>query len=294
MEVVDSPKYDITDLLYLMKRLRTPETGCAWDLEQSYASITPSTIEEAYEVVDAIQREDFVHLKEELGDLLFQVIFYTRLAEEDELFDFSSVVDTLTAKLVRRHPHVFPEGTLTSAISDPSERESAAVLKQWEQIKSDERKEKGQGGVLDDVPLALPSLQRAQKMQKRVAKAGMDWRSVDAALKNLESEIAELREAISEGDAQTAEGVDVAARDRAREAIADEMGDVLFSCVNVARKLKLDSDQVLRQANTKFERRIGEMEAALKADNVKAWDSLSDEALLACWQQAKQRLAHTD
>lgn len=264
--------YDIADLVELMRRLRDPETGCPWDLKQDYLSITPSTIEEVYEVVDAIERNDFEHLKEELGDLLFQIIFYAQLAKEEGRFDFYDIASTLTAKLVRRHPHVFPDGTLASVRENQSSEQSEQVVQRWEQIKAEERKDKGNLRLLDDVPQALPSLQRAQKLQKRVAKAGMDWRSVDAALENLEGEIHELRQAIAQQSA-----ID----------IEDELGDVIFSAVNVARKLKCDADKSLRLANRKFEMRIRQMERLFKQDS-KAWSELDDAQLEHYWQKSKE------
>src|SRR5690625_278269 len=163
--------YDIDDLLYLMARLRDPRDGCPWDLKQSYATIAPSTLEEAYEVVDTIERDDLDHLQEELGDLLFQVIFYSQLAREEQRFDFSQVVSDLVAKLVRRHPHVFPDGTLQSRASTTGEKPSQ-VKQRWEAIKQQERSAKGAEGLLDDVPLNLPALSRAAKLQKRAASVG--------------------------------------------------------------------------------------------------------------------------
>lgn len=268
-------RYELDDLLQLMVRLRTPRTGCPWDLAQDYASIAPSTIEEAYEVVDAIEREDFQHLVEELGDLLFQVIFYAQLGREDSRFEFKDIVHELTAKLIRRHPHVFPEGTLDSvrdlSPTGQSAEQKIAIAQRWEQIKASERVEKGSDGLLDDVPLALPALQRAQKLQKRVGKAGMDWRSTSACIDKLDEEIAELKQALRDEDASEVE---------------NELGDVMFSCVNVARHLKLDADTTLRRANNKFEARIRSMERYIEHDNCD-WSSLSDEQLDEYWHKAK-------
>ena len=266
-----SVQYSVSDLLYLMQRLRTPETGCPWDLEQNYLSITPSTIEEAYEVVDAIEQEDFAHLREELGDLLFQVVFYAQLAKEENRFDFDAVVHEITAKLIRRHPHVFPDGTLSSVFIETEQKSSAKVLAKWEAIKQQERQGKGHEGLLDDVPLALPALQRAQKIQKRVAKAGMDWSSADAVLEKLQEEIAELREAIALGS---------------KDAIKDEMGDVLFTCVNVARHLQLDADQALRASSGKFEARINTMTKLMANDDV-SWQELNASQLDQYWNTVK-------
>lgn len=269
-----SERYSLDDLIYLMSRLRAPEGGCPWDLEQDFKSITPSTIEEVYEVVDAIEREDWGHLAEELGDLLFQVVFYSQLAREEKLFEFSDIIHSLTDKLVRRHPHVFKTGTLRDDGSG-SQLNTDEVLNNWEKIKADERKAKGQVGVIDDVPLALPALQRAQKLQKRVAKAGMDWRSVDAVFEKIDEEIDELKEAIA---------------GQSKEDIQNELGDVLFCCVNLARHLGLDADQSLRASNNKFADRIRAMEAMLKSDG-QAWSDCDDDVLDKMWERAKQQLS---
>lgn len=271
-----APKYSIDDLQTLMARLRKPETGCPWDIEQNYLSITPSTIEEVYEVVDAIEQQDYAHLKEELGDLLFQVIFYAQLGREDGHFSFDDIVDGLTAKLIRRHPHVFPTGQLASE-REPGEaglKAAQQVSEQWDKIKQSERQQNGNSGLISDIPKALPALQRAQKLQKRVAKQGMDWRSVNAAVDKLDEEVAELKQAIKEGE---------------QVAIKDELGDVLFTCVNVARKLKMDADQSLRVANTKFERRIESMQALIDQQDL-SWKTLDDDGLDALWQQAKSQV----
>lgn len=264
--------YDLNDLLYLMERLRRPDTGCPWDIAQDYRSITPSTIEEVYEVVDAIERQDFAHLKEELGDLLFQVVFYAQLGKEDGRFDFAGIVHTLTDKLVQRHPHVFPDGTLQSERDPHAESQVEKIKESWEKIKASERKSKGEHGVIDDVPIALPALQRSQKLQKRVSKAGMDFRSVSAVVEKLEEEVAELKQAITQTDADN---------------IQEEMGDVLFSAVNLARHLKVDADQSLRDANNKFSSRVKKMETLLNEQSL-AWQDCSDDQLEALWQQAKR------
>ncbi len=271
--MTDTRVYSLDDLLYLMARLRKPDTGCPWDLEQSYQSITPSTIEEAYEVVDAIERGDMQHLREELGDLVFQAVFYAQLAEEDGHFDFRDIIDGLTAKLIRRHPHVFSDGVLESERCTESDQVLPSVGAQWEAIKAEERKQKGAGGLLDDVPVTLPSLQRAQKLQKRVAKQGMDFSSSEAALAKIEEELEELREAQREGSTAQQE---------------EELGDLLFSCVNFARKRGLDADACLRRANTKFERRIRAMDTAISASG-QSWSALSEADYDALWNQAKAR-----
>ena len=270
----ESKTYHLDDLLYLMARLRQPESGCPWDIAQDYLSITPSTIEETYEVVDAIEREDFNHLKEELGDLLFQVVFYSQLGKEDGYFDFESIVHELTDKLLRRHPHVFPAGTLESERDHSSLSEVDAVKESWEKIKAEEREKKGSKGVLDDVPVALPSLQRSQKLQKRLSKAGMDFSSVEAVLEKLNEELGELKHAIAEQD---------------ESHIEEELGDVLFCSVNLARHLKLDADQSLRSSNNKFQARVRKVESIL-LESHRDWRDCSEEELDALWGQAKLAL----
>ncbi|WP_288130307.1 nucleoside triphosphate pyrophosphohydrolase [Microbulbifer sp.] len=263
-------RFTVDDLLHLMAQLRNPDGGCPWDLKQTFATIVPSTIEEAYEVAEAIEREDFEHLHEELGDLLFQVIFYAQLGSEQERFDFSRIVDTLVRKLVRRHPHVFPSGQLygDNNIADIDESE---VKRNWEAIKAAEREAKGEKGTLDGVAEGLPALTRALKLQKRAAGVGFDWPEIDGVLEKVEEEIRELRSAIANEGAE-----------RARE----ELGDLLFSCVNVARHLKVDPEAALRQCNRKFERRFNRVESALKEDGRQPADA-SLEELDRLWDQAK-------
>lgn len=259
----------LEDLLYLMARLRDPETGCPWDVEQDYKSIAPSTIEEAYEVVDAIEREDFVHLREELGDLLFQVIFYSQLAQEQQRFDFNTVVEDLTAKLIRRHPHVFPDGDLhakhTSRLSEH------AVRQNWEALKQKERGAKGKLGLLDDVPLGLPALSRAQKLQKRAAQVGFDWPDVASVLDKLAEETEELRDALARGD---------------RDAQQEELGDMMFTLVNLSRYLRFDSEAVLRQSNDKFCRRFHHIERQFAAQE-RTLEATELERMEVFWQEAK-------
>lgn len=267
-----SQPYSVDDLLYLMQRLRDPEHGCPWDLKQDFASIVPHTLEEAYEVADAIERRDWPHLEDELGDLLFQVIFYAQLGKEQQSFDFSSVVDQLVRKLVRRHPHVFPDGELrtppgTVILSDEQ------INANWEAIKREERQEKASLGVLDDVPLGLPALTRAEKLQKRAAQVGFDWPQALQVLDKIEEEIAELREAIHAGKP---------------EAILDEMGDLLFAQVNLARHAGVKSETALRSTNQKFERRFHYIEQQV-ASSGKGWDSYSLEELDKFWDEAKQQ-----
>jgi len=227
----------------IMARLRDPDGGCPWDLEQTFATIASYTIEEAYEVADAIQRGDMAELKSELGDLLFQTVFHARMAEEAGLFAFDDVADAMSDKLVRRHPHVF---------SDEAAKPDAWSQKaRWEDIKAEERKAKAQGGVLDDVPVGLPALARAAKLTKRAARVGFDWPSTDEVFDKLDEEVAELRAEIAAGDL-----------DKARE----EMGDLLFVVANLARKLGVEPEDALRGANAKFVRRFAFIEAELAKD----------------------------
>lgn len=244
--------YQLADLLHLMARLRDPQHGCPWDLQQDYASIVPHTLEEAYEVADAIERRDFAHLPGELGDLLFQVVYYSQLAREEGRFDFATVVDAITRKLVRRHPHVFPDGDLYGSPELPR-LDEAAIKQRWEQIKAEERAEQAaapeQLSLLDDVPHALPALSRAAKLQKRAAGVGFDWPEALPVVDKLHEELNEVLEAMSENDPQ---------------AIAEEIGDLLFVVVNLARHLKVDPENALRAANGKFERRFRFIEQALR------------------------------
>ena len=260
-------RYDLDDLIYLMQRLRAPEDGCPWDLEQNYASIAPSTIEEAYEVADAIERNDIPALREELGDLLFQVVFYAQLGSEEQRFDFHDVLSFLVDKLVRRHPHVFPDGTLQSRKASELDS-SAEVLTQWESIKSDERLAKGQQSLMDDVPAGFPALLRAQKLQKRAARVGFDWSEPGPVFDKLQEELGELQEAVSAND---------------RDGIEEEVGDLLFTCVNLARHLGVNAESALRAGNRKFESRFRMIEQISDGELA----TLSSEQLEAHWQRAK-------
>jgi ATP diphosphatase len=265
-------QYDLSDLLKVMSRLRDPETGCSWDVKQNYRSIAPSTIEEAYEVVDAIEREDYHHLREELGDLLFQVVFYAQLAIEEQRFSFHDVVTELAAKLIRRHPHVFPEGTLLSERQPGKPLNEKAIAKAWEAIKEEERAAKGARGVLDDIPMGLPAMSRAAKLQKRASRCGFDWPDVRGVFAQLQEELQELQSAVSDGD---------------QDAIADEAGDLLFAAVNLVRHLKLDGEAVLRQGNQKFERRFRYIESRL-AEEGSSPEQADVEHMESLWQAAKR------
>lgn len=266
--------YQLPDLLHLMARLRDPEFGCPWDLQQNYASIVPHTIEEAYEVADAIERADFEHLPGELGDLLFQVVYYSQLAQEEGRFEFATVVDAITRKLVRRHPHVFPDGDVYGA-PDMARLSEAAVKQRWEEIKAQERAEKAaapqQLSLLDDVPTTLPSLSRAAKLQKRAAQVGFDWPEALPVVDKVREELDEVLEAMSAND---------------EEAMAEEIGDLLFVVVNLARHLKADPETALRAANAKFERRFRFIEQVLREQG-RDIQACSLDELDAIWGQAK-------
>ncbi|AHD13303.1 Nucleoside triphosphate pyrophosphohydrolase [compost metagenome] len=267
--------YTLEDLLHLMARLRDPQYGCPWDLKQNYASIVPHTIEEAYEVADTIERGDFEHLQGELGDLLFQVVYYSQLAREEGRFEFDGVVDSITRKLIRRHPHVFPTGELYAPVDTPSLSE-AQVKSRWEEIKAEERAEKSQPeqlSLLDDVPAALPALSRAAKLQKRAATVGFDWPAALPVLDKVREELDEVLQAMADGDA---------------DALEDEIGDLLFAAVNLARHLKHDPEHALRRANRKFERRFRFIEQALRDSGRPIEDCNLDE-LDALWGEAKRQ-----
>lgn len=244
----------------IMSALRTPVTGCPWDLEQSFATITPYTIEEAYEVADAIQRNAMPALREELGDLLFQVMFHSRMAEEIGAFTLEDVIEGLNAKMVERHPHVFGDGDVKT---------SAAQTVAWEDLKAKKRAASGATSVLDDVPLALPALLRAEKLTKRAARIGFDWPTADEVLAKLDEELDELAAGRKAGDQAN---------------VAEELGDLLFVMANLARKLGVDPEEALRQANVKFERRFRHMEDAIaQAPRERSLDELE-----ALWTEAKR------
>ncbi len=264
--------YGIDDLLQLMVRLRDPEDGCPWDVQQSYKSIVPSTLEEAYEVADAIEKEDYGQLKEELGDLLFQVIFYSQLGQEEGRFSFAEIVSTLVEKLVRRHPHVFPEGHLHSRSRRQQTDGDEELKLRWEVLKQQEREAKGLASVLADVPLNLPALSRAAKLQKRAARVGFDWPELSQVLAKVEEELLEVREAL--------------ALDQS-EQVAEELGDLLFSVVNVCRQQKLDPEAILRSANRKFERRFQFVETSVRQSG-QSFEQTGLAAMEAFWQQAKR------
>ncbi|NQU61187.1 MAG: nucleoside triphosphate pyrophosphohydrolase [Rhodospirillales bacterium] len=254
---------DIQKLLDIMAKLRDPEGGCPWDVEQTFKTIAPHTIEEAYEVADAIEQNDMAALKDELGDLLFQVIFYAQMAKEAGEFDFGDIVDGISEKMVRRHPHVFGDASV-----DDAEAQTAA----WEDHKANERGENGGKSALDGVISALPALTRAHKLQKRAARVGFDWNDIGPVIGKVREELAEVEAEISGGD-------------EAR--LRDETGDLLFCCVNLARKLGIDPETALRDGNTKFERRFRRMEELLASDGKDFRDQPVEEVLDVYWNRAK-------
>ena len=267
--------YTIDDLRYLMQRLRDPETGCPWDLKQTYKTIAPHTLEEVYEVIDTIERNDLSHLGEELGDLLFQVVFYSQLGAEDEIFDFDTVVHGIVEKLVRRHPHVFPLGTLQSERDPNADAASEEVrIKQvWEQIKKQERAEKGERRTLDDIPMAIPALTRAQKLQKRAATTGFDWDNSEDVLSKVKEEVAELEAEIGADNSL---------------AMEEELGDLLFSCVNLSRHLGIDPERAMRAANNKFQRRFEAMEVLASDKNPSEFSQMSIDEMELLWAEVKR------
>ncbi len=269
-----TPSRDIGRLLDIMAALRAPKTGCPWDLAQSFSTIAPYTLEEAYEVADAIARDDMADLREELGDLLLQVVFHARMAQEQGAFDFGDVVQGITEKLIRRHPHVF---------GDERQDSPHAVEGLWERIKTEEKNERrrtagGQGepehsGAVAGVPVALPALTRALKLQAKASKVGFDWNDPRAVLRKIREEADEIEVELNR-----------AARDDA--ATAAEIGDLLFAVVNLARHLRADPEAVLRQTNRKFERRFAAIERALAGRGKTPAESTLDE-MEELWNAAK-------
>ena len=282
-----SPSRDIARLIEIMAALRTPDSGCPWDLQQTFATIAPYTIEEAYEVADAIARHDLVDLKDELGDLLLQVIYHARLAEERGAFAFADVVDAITRKMIRRHPHVFGDG----AARDP-----AAVKAMWDKVKAEERAEKAaarhEGGTttnpasasaktLAGVPIGLPALTRALKLQDKAAKVGFDWPNLAPVFDKLKEEIAEFEEVALPHDPRGE-----AVTSQRAPAIEEEFGDMLFVMANIARHMKIDPEAALRAANQKFVRRFAHIEARLEQDGKTPSQSTLAE-MDKLWDEAK-------
>ena len=268
------PSRDVSRLVEIMAALRTPVTGCPWDLEQDFKSIAPYTVEEVYEVVDAIERNDMENLQEELGDLLLQVIYHAQMASEEGAFDFSDVVETITTKMIRRHPHVF---------GDEKARSSGMAKGAWERIKAEEKLERAERrkavglapqssgtSLLDDVPAALPALMEAVKLQKKASKVGFDWNDPKAVLSKIREELAELETEIDSSS---------------KEKIKDELGDVLFALANLGRHLDIDPDSATRSTNQKFRKRFAHIEQAL-GDGLA---SASLEEMEAAWVEAKSK-----
>ena len=265
----------IEHLLGIVRRLRDPDQGCPWDVGQTFQSIVPHTLEEAYELADAIESDDFDQIREEAGDVLFQVLFYAQMADEKQHFNFADVVDGFSEKLIRRHPHVFSRNSTAQqetpiAVSDVSDS--------WEKIKRTERQRKQQSGILDDIPVSLPALTRAQKIQKRASRVGFDWADVAGVFEKLEEEICELKEALVEGE---------------KAAIESELGDVLFCVVNLARHLDFDAETAMRGATRKFEGRFRLMEEQAIASGSRLEDE-SVSTLEARWQTAKRDLSQIE
>ena len=268
------PSRDISRLLDIMQALRTPVTGCPWDLEQDFKSIAPYTLEEAFEVIDAIERDDIDDLREELGDLLLQVVFHARMAEEMQAFDFGDVVQAITHKMIRRHPHVFGE---------EAARGAGMAKGMWDKIKAEEKAERRERraalnlslaekeGFLDDIPHGFPALMRALKLQQRAAKVGFDWSEAAPILDKIEEEIGELKQAIASGELKDTE---------------EEYGDLLFAIVNLGRHLKLEPESALRGTNEKFRKRFHYIERTL-AEQDQSLGAATLEEMEALWQQAK-------
>ncbi len=254
----------IEELLAIMSRLRDPQTGCPWDLEQDFSTIAPYTIEEAYEVADAISRSDMADLRDELGDLLFQVVFHSQMAKESGSFGFDEVVQAISDKLIRRHPHVF--GSVEA-------NDSQTVLANWETIKRAERDAKGEDkSALAGIGAGLPEWQRAAKLQKRAARTGFDWTDVADVLAKLREEVSEVEQEIAQGGSQAR--------------LEDEIGDVLFVALRLASQVKVDAGAALRRANAKFERRFRAMET-FAASDARAFSQLSLAEMQAYWCKAK-------
>jgi len=267
-----TPSRDISRLIEIMAQLRTPVTGCPWDLEQNFATIAPYTIEEAYEVADAITRGDFDDLKDELGDLLLQVVYHTRMAEEKNAFAFGDVVEAITTKMIRRHPHVFAD--------KDGNIQPAGVKSAWERIKAEEKAERAarRGGavehksLLSGVKAGMPALTRAMELQRKASTVGFDWNDPRAVLNKIREEADEIEAALDRKDA---------------EELAEETGDLLFALVNLARHLQADPEIALRRANAKFERRFAHIERALAA-NGRTLEQATLDVMDELWNEAKQ------
>jgi len=254
---------DITSLLNIMQQLRDPDKGCPWDIAQNFKSIVPYTIEETYEVADAIEREAWDEVKDELGDLLFQIVFYAQLAKEQQLFEFNDVVEAICDKLERRHPHVFGDADSIDSVEEQT--------RNWEAIKKQEKAtQRNTHGILDDIIPNLPGLAHSLKLQKRAAKAGFDWPDIQGVIAKLDEEVTEFKQANSKAEQ------------------LDELGDVLFTCVNLIRHLDDDPEAVMRKTNKKFINRFEKMEALLQQQGKSFAGKLSIEEMENAWQAAKK------
>ncbi len=262
-----TPQYSMDDLLAIMARLRDPQHGCAWDRAQTYRTIVPYTLEEAYEVADTIERGAIAELPDELGDLLFQVVFYSQIGQEQQQFAFGDCVSAICQKLIRRHPHVFADQQAPAS--------AGQALQGWEAIKASERGQAGHQSVLDNVPVAMPALSRAYKLQKRCAEVGFDWPGIDGSWDKVKEEIAEV-------DAELLHGVGPH-----NQALAEELGDLMFALVNVVRKAGFQPETILRQANQKFERRFRAVELQL-ATGPHPVGQASLEQMEQAWQRIKK------
>ena len=267
-KIINERNGDITALVEIMRALRDPETGCPWDIEQTFESISPYTIEEAYEVADAIDRKDWVSLKTELGDLLLQSIYHSQIASEKEYFNFYDVVREISEKMISRHPHVFGEENRNKSASQQ--------IKDWESIKAKERAQKNQTGVLDDVAINLPALVRSLKLQKRAARVGFDWPDILQVLEKIDEETRELVEA---------------KQHLSQDKINEEFGDLLFSIVNLGRHLGVDSEEALKKTNRKFTERFRFIEDSISSRGLKLEETPLEE-MEDLWQISKKALSN--
>lgn len=258
-------KYTINDLINVMRDLRTPDTGCPWDLEQDFKSIAPYTIEEAYEVADAIDRDDMSDLREELGDLLLQFIYHAQMASELNHFDIYDVINDITAKMIHRHPHVF---------GDTNAKTAQDVNKLWDERKALEKKKSQNQSAIDGIPQNLPALLRAKKLTSKAAKTGFEWEKPEHVLDKLEEEIQEMRQAIKRDDMTNK---------------AEELGDILFVIANFARMLDINPEEALRQTNKKFERRFKGMESDAKNNGLKEFSDASLDQMIQLWDDQKRK-----
>lgn len=265
--------YDLNDLISLMARLRDPQTGCPWDLKQDFGSILPHTLEEAYEVADAIERQDWPHLEEELGDLLFQVVFYGQMGSERQYFSLLSIINRLVHKLIRRHPHVFPDGTLESQRDPLNPPDDDSIRASWEAIKRAEKAGKPAANrLLDAVPVAMPAMNRAVKLQKQASTVGFDWSNPHDIIAKIEEELQEVRDEMAEADP---------------ERLQSEIGDLLFAVTNLARHYRIDPELALRGTNQRFYQRFAVVEDHAEAAG--GWQQVTLDDMEDAWKEAKRR-----